>query len=169
MWLEKASVLTNSSPDKTTCESANAPRFGPRVRGNFLKKEIRHPCCFATTLEPPCDATGKGPQEPRSYARPSPVSPALDSGRARPSCARAQTAWRTRRAGAVAISGICQPLPLGPGPPPAPAGACSRRLTRVREFSAPSRSGLPRSQVRDSTASFWPCWPPVARPLPRRS
>ncbi|KAM9208921.1 LOW QUALITY PROTEIN: uncharacterized protein MYH16 [Dugong dugon] len=63
--------------------------------------------------------------------------------------AREQPA-RPRCADAVATSGICQRLPLGLRPPPALGGDSSRRLTRVREFSAPSRSGLPRSQVRGS-------------------
>lgn len=78
-------------------------------------------------------------------------------------CAQAQTPARPRCAGAVAVSGICQPLPLGLSLPPAPAGARSRRLTRVREFSAPTAPGPPRPQVRGAGQSLRPCRSPLPR------
>ncbi|KAJ8778313.1 hypothetical protein J1605_013717 [Eschrichtius robustus] len=83
----------------------------------------------------------EAPASPQAPDPPPPV--ALGTPDPRPAV-RVRRPPQPRCAGAVATSGICQPLPQGLGPPPAPAGARSRRLTRVREFNAPSPFGRSR-------------------------
>lgn len=131
---------------------------GPNSQLSVTKARVRAPRPHTSV----CDLKGIFPRKtatlPRYYLL------ALSSHRLRKACGRPSDPPRQhtlrsrpraravrmrrppappRRAGAVATSGTCQPLPLGLGPPPAPAGACSRRLTRVREFNAPSLSGRP--------------------------
>ncbi|KAK7812882.1 hypothetical protein U0070_000990, partial [Myodes glareolus] len=62
-------------------------------------------------------------------------------------CACARHLRVARCAGVLVTSGICQPLPLGLPPPSALAGACSRRLTRVRESSAPALRTAPAPEI----------------------
>lgn len=66
---QKVPILRNSFRDQSTCESAKAPRFGPRVSGHFARKALGGPRCPATSSQRSLDANSLEAARPFPAAR----------------------------------------------------------------------------------------------------